>query len=219
VVTASVWTNPTSNIAGNPRHECDGLLPELRHMISGDGMEAGIFGNEFYVMREMPGRDKISCQPRWKFQRLSLTNGVRLLSICDKRAAAPAGKFPVHSFLFSHPIACPSSALGSKKLMSQTTLFETWFAKPNSEGSPLFQWGFLVILTALLGCNIWFSINAPSPQRLITARGMVISMGLLLNHLAFHFPWSRPWLIFIRSFTYIFGIMGCIFVFSGFLNF
>lgn len=102
--------------------------------------------------------------------------------------------------------------------MSQSPLFDTWFAKPNSEGSPLHRWGFLVILIALLGCNIWILTSAPAPQLRNVAQGMVVSMMLILNHLAFYFPWSRPWLIFIRSLSYVFCIGGLIFVFSGFFN-
>ena len=86
--------------------------------------------------------------------------------------------------------------------MTQSTLIETWFTKPNPERSSLFRWGFLVVLLLLIAFNVVIAVEASPLTALGWARRVALPFGLLLNHLAFYFPWRGAWLVTMRLLAY-----------------
>ncbi|MEO5916651.1 MAG: hypothetical protein ABIS50_20660 [Luteolibacter sp.] len=97
--------------------------------------------------------------------------------------------------------------------MTQSTLIETWFTKPNPERGSLFRWGFLVVLLLLIAFNVVLAVvDLPMPA-LHWTRRFAVPLGLLMNHLAFYFPWRRPWLVVMRSLAYAGLIFAVILIF------
>ena len=92
-------------------------------------------------------------------------------------------------------------------------MIEIWFTKPNPERSSLFQWGFLVVLLLLIAFNVLVAVEASPLTPLGWARRLALPLGLLLNHLAFHFPWRGTWLVIMRLLAYVGLIFAVIMLF------
>lgn len=97
--------------------------------------------------------------------------------------------------------------------MAQSPLIESLFTKPNPELGSLFRWGFLVILLVLIAFNVKVAVEASPLTALGWARRLALPLGLLLNHLAFYFPWRGAWLAVMRSLAYVGLIFAVIMLF------
>lgn len=107
-------------------------------------------------------------------------------------------------------------ATGPKK----SALREYFFEPPRSKmaGSPLFKYGMLGLIGALLAFQIWWLFRLPPGYPYDRYLGLITVTMLLLNHLSMFFYFGPRFTFPFRLFSAAFVVFGCVFAFGSLWN-
>jgi hypothetical protein len=86
------------------------------------------------------------------------------------------------------------------------------FTEPSKPASAAFRYGMLVFIVGLLVVSVWAYLRLALPYN-ERCLGVVLSLMLLFNHLAYQFRWPVPATVAIRILAWGWLVFGNIYVF------
>jgi hypothetical protein len=90
-----------------------------------------------------------------------------------------------------------------------------WFLAEPKTRSAGFQYGFLVVILALLLAQILVLSHRSSSGRTDRFDGFIVPLMLLFNHLAYQFRWSQSVTIVLRVIAWAWIIFALPYIFFG----
>jgi len=98
---------------------------------------------------------------------------------------------------------------GTKSWMNS---FKRAFYQPCSSVSPLWKYGFLGVIVYLVAWEIKLLVQRPESCPGDPYSGIVVTLMLLLNHLAYFFSWRRAVTIALRVLAWVWIVFGLVYM-------